>query len=196
MSSAAWIDESMRQRPDRAGVYVLAAAVIRTDDVESVRFEAARLAPTRRGRVHYREADDDERRKMIQAVSSMTAAMHVVVVGAGMDNARQERARRLCMEQLLWQVGQGGVRQVYIEARTESLNAKDRQAITYLKDRRIIPGGIKADFRRPHGPQGDPLLWLPDIVAGAVSSAHGSETQAHLLVPLKPLLRVDEIPLR
>lgn len=194
MSSAAWIDESMRQRPGRCGVYVLAAAVIRTGDVDSVRFDAARLAPTPRGRVHYRDATNDERRKLIQAVASMTTAMHVVVMGAGMDNSRQERARSLCMEQLLWQLDERGVEHVSIEARTASLNAKDTATISHLKRRRIITGRLKADFVRPHGPQGDPLLWLPDIVAGAVSSAHGSTVDEHLLAPLA--LRIDEISLR
>ncbi|PPA59942.1 hypothetical protein [Micromonospora chalcea] len=78
MSSAAWLDESMRQRPDRSGIYVLAAAVIQTGEVEMVRFDAARLAPTSRARVHYRDATDGERRKMIQAVASMTAAVQLL----------------------------------------------------------------------------------------------------------------------
>ncbi|MEU4636931.1 hypothetical protein AB0F90_21210 [Micromonospora chalcea] len=88
MSSAAWLDESMRQRPDRSGIYVLAAAarppdgvppaVIQTGEVEMVRFDAARLAPTPRARVHYRDATDGERRKMVQAVASMTAAVQLL----------------------------------------------------------------------------------------------------------------------
>ena len=195
MSSAAWLDESMRQRPDRSGIYVLAAAVIQTGEVEMVRFDAARLAPTPRARVHYRDATDGERRKMVQAVASMTAAVHVVVMGTGMDSSRQERARRLCMEQILWQLDQAGVEHASIETRTASLNAKDTAAIAQFKRRRIISGRIKIDFVRPYGPQSDPLLWLPDIVAGAVSSAHGSAHGQQLLAPLTPTLRMSEIEL-
>ncbi|GAB3853513.1 hypothetical protein GCM10029963_44900 [Micromonospora andamanensis] len=196
MSSTAWIDESMRQHSDRSSVYVLAAAVVSNADVPAARFDAARLAPGRRARVHYRDADDGERRKLVQAVAAITTAAHVVVVGAGMDRRRQERARRVCLERLLWRLDGSEVEQVFIEARTASLNTKDRNAVAQLKQRRIIPGHLRVDFARPHGAEGDPLLWLPDVVAGVVGTAHGSAGRTSLLAPLRTLLRIEEVALR
>ncbi|MFT4163921.1 MAG: hypothetical protein QM650_01605 [Microlunatus sp.] len=57
------------------------------------------------------------------------------------------------------------VSQVWIESRTQSLNRRDQRMIDALRSRRVIPSGLTLDFALPSV---EPMLWLPDIVAGAV----------------------------
>lgn len=193
MSSSAWIDESMRQRNDGSGIYVLAAAVIDDADVPAARSDVAALARGRRRRVHWRDADEADRRKLVQAVGALLA-VHMVVVGIGLDNSRQERGRRQCMQRLLWELSKVEVARAWIEARTPSLNVRDTAAVAAWRAQRILPGSLRVDFARPFGPQGEPLLWLPDIVAGAVSAARW-ERDPESLTPLEAVLTEHEIRL-
>lgn len=185
-SRSAWIDESIRQRRDGTGMYMLAAAVVDDVDVATVRSEVGTLAPGRRRRAHWHDADDADRRKLVQAVASLPS-VHLVVIGMGLDNSRQERGRRKCMQRLLWELSEMGTSQAWIEARTPTLNVKDAAAVAAWRAQRIIPGALRVDFARPYGPQGEPLLWLPDIVAGAVGAARG-DGDPQFLTPLEPVL--------
>ena len=118
--------------------------------------------------------------------------LHLVVVGIGLTSSRQERGRRLCLRRLLWELGESGVEQVWIESRTPSLNAADTAAVAAMRARREISHKLRISFTYPSG---EPLVWIPDIVAGAVGAAQadGDEQYERLLAPL---LAVHMIELR
>ena len=92
----------------------------------------------------------------------------VVVVGVPMANRRQERARRICMETLLPTLEQEyGVSQVFLEARTQSLIRKDHEQVANLVGKKLITSTLRVDNARPLE---EPMLWVPDAVAGAVGA--------------------------
>jgi hypothetical protein len=104
----AYVDESMRSRPGGSDVYVLAAAMLHDGDTEGVRMGVAALARGRQLRMHWRDALPSERAKAVVTVGGLDA-LHLVVVGMGLDRARQERGRRQCMQRLLSELGEVGV---------------------------------------------------------------------------------------
>jgi hypothetical protein len=189
---AAYVDESMRIRRDGAGVYVLAGAVLDDIDADATRRDLAALVAGRRRRVHWRDADDLERRRLVATVGDMQA-LHMVVVGTQLNPRQQERGRRHCLRRLLWELENSGVGRVLMESRTQSLNGLDRVAIQGWRAQHLISGNLMVDFAKPYGPSGEPLLWLPDIVAGAVSAAHsgGDQSYRKQLQPILTELAID-----
>ena len=119
-------------------------------------------------------------------------AVHLVVIGIGLDNVRQERGRRQCMARLLWELGGAGVDQVWLDARKPAQNAKDVRLVDVLRIRGEIPDGLRVDFAYASA---EPLVWVPDIVAGAVSAARG-DGDVQYLAPLESLLTEYTINLR
>jgi len=190
----AYADESMRQRQDGSGLYVLAAAMLDDADAPAVREHVTQLAPTRRGRMHWRDAEVPERRKAVSAVAELHA-LHLVVVGVRLNPRAQERGRRQCLRRLLWELQEAGVTRVWLESRTASLNARDHAAVEAWRAQHVIGGDLRVDFAQPYGPAGEVLLWLPDIVAGAVSAARGDGDERYLTA-LEPILTEITIDLR
>ncbi len=190
MSWVAYIDEAMRQRHDGTGLYVLAAAVMADDDTMSIREAVRGLAGRRHRRVHWRDAEVSERHKAVALVADLSA-LHLVVIGVRLDLRRQERGRRLCLQRLLWELGRAGVSRALLESRTAGLNAKDLALVNVLRVRGEIMHELRVDFVYPLA---EPLVWLPDIVAGAVSSARGDDDDRYL-GPLKSILTEYSIEL-
>jgi hypothetical protein len=80
-----------------------------------------------------------------------------------------------------------------LETRTSSLNRRDTVMVNALRMRGEIPDTLRVVFAQSYGPQGEPLLWLPDIVAGAVSAVHadGDNRYAAILRPRLAELVID-----
>ena len=72
------------------------------------------------------------------------------------------------MERLLYELDQTGVRKVFLESRDDALNKRDIRLVDVLRIRGSISGAITVSFALPRH---EPMLWAPDAVAGAVSSA-------------------------
>ncbi|WP_141006616.1 hypothetical protein [Nocardioides humi] len=163
----AWVDESVHSGPGvQRPSYLLAATMTASETCPSVR-EALRglLLPSAR-RLHWRDESD---RRQIEIATAIAAQdlLHTVVIGIPVDSRRQERARRLCMERLLIELAGLGVQRIWLETRTESLNAKDLAMVAAVRGKRLLPGDTFVDFARPLD---EPMLWVPDAVAGAVGA--------------------------
>jgi hypothetical protein len=107
--------------------------VLHTDDVESTRETARWLSEKPDRRFHWRDSSPAARSKAVGIVAELSA-LHLVVIGAPLDRRRQERGRRLCLRRLLFELDAHGVAQVFIEARTRSLNTKDLTAVDAWRD--------------------------------------------------------------
>ncbi|PUB22264.1 hypothetical protein C8K30_113134 [Promicromonospora sp. AC04] len=84
------------------------------------------------------------------------------------------------MERLLYELDQMGVTKVWLETRHESLNRRDTTMAAALYSQQMISKNLRVDFGRP---KEEPMLWVPDAVAGAVSAArHASEVEIRLLL--------------
>jgi hypothetical protein len=162
----AFVDESMRA-PQGAepGVYRVAAALVDSVDIPDIRAAMQTLSPKPGTRFHWHEESDKGRDKAVALISGLSM-LHVVVTGAPLMSAKQERARRLCMRRLLPELERAGVRHVWIDARRLAQNRSDIRAVDAFRQGRLIGRLIRVDHVRSWD---EPLLWAPDAVAGVLT---------------------------
>ena len=60
-----------------------------------------------------------------------------------------------------------GVSQVFLEARTQTLIRRDREQVANLVGKKLITSALRVGIARPLE---EPMLWVPDAVAGAVGA--------------------------
>ncbi|MGH3912839.1 MAG: hypothetical protein ACRDTC_05435 [Pseudonocardiaceae bacterium] len=170
--SVAFADESFREDPT-AGCYVIAATVLAQEAQEPAREVMRCLLGSRRtDKLHWHEMDRLQQKDAAHRVAGI-AGLHVVALGTPVPRRRQERARAACLTALVNTLHELGVRHLLLEARTTELNRRD---ITTVQGARFaLPQG--SVFRVDHVPgSAEPLLWVADIVAGAVRASHQSGT--------------------
>jgi hypothetical protein len=185
LSLLATVDEAMHGK-----WYVLAAAIMSETDVGRIRDGLRMLLLRRQKRLHWREESSGRREKLVSAALA-ARCLFVVVVGVGMDERRQERARRQCLERLLWELDQRRVQRVIAETRHAERNATDIRAIGAFRRSGVVSPMLGFE----HGqPVQEPLLWLPDIVAGAVLA--GYTGRSYLRLALDDILIEIQIELR
>ena len=100
-----------------------------------------------------------------------------VVIGTPLAKKKQERARRKCLEALLPHLEQMGVTQIVMERRTPSLVGADRRMVIAIRGKRLIGGGLRVETAQP---KEEPMLWLPDTVAGAFGAARDAGQPEYL----------------
>ncbi|MFF1399349.1 hypothetical protein ACFVZD_36820 [Streptomyces sp. NPDC058287] len=172
-TSTAWSDESFQEHDD-SGFYIIAAALIRDDVHEQVRQEM-RLLQMRHAstKVHWTKADAAQRDELAHTVAALDG-LHVVAVGAPVPPRRQERARAHCLRLLVCELHAFGVEHLVMESRDKVLNSRD--VATVRQARYGLPKD--AVFRLDHLAGADePLLWVADIVAGAVRAEKLGDAQ-------------------
>ncbi|PZF82644.1 hypothetical protein [Jiangella anatolica] len=178
MSWLVHVDESIRTDD---GVYVLAAVVIGAPDAPLVRDAMRSLEPRPGHRFHWRDRLPDARLAAAAVVAGLPV-LPVAVIGAPVDARRQERARRQCLEALLFDLASAGVDEVWLESRNPALDRRDVQAIAAFRSRGVISRDLPVGHRRPGE---EPLLWAADLVAGAICAAEGGEpAYRDLLAPV------------
>lgn len=166
---SAYVDESMRLSHR---LYLMAAVLVSPARADCHRAALRMLLLRRQRRLHWRDENVKRRTLIIEAVADLRPSA-VVVVGTGLDARRQERARRKCMEHLLWELGRRPVTEIFFESRGPSLDAADRKLIDVLRIRHAISPRLRALWVPAVE---EPLTWLPDVVAGAASLAAVGET--------------------
>ncbi|MFJ2406624.1 hypothetical protein ACIOUE_35595 [Streptomyces xanthochromogenes] len=160
----AWSDESFQEHDD-TGFYIIAAAVIPDEAQQHVRDEMMNLQARHSStKLHWTKADRPQRGQLVRAVAALEG-LHIVAVGAPVRPRRQERARAHCLNLLVCELHGFGVEHLFMESRDPVLNARD--VATVQQARYGLPKGDR--FRLDHLPgAAEPLLWVADIVAGAV----------------------------
>jgi hypothetical protein len=148
------------------GIYLLAATVADPDECEPTREVLRSLLPGKARRLHW-HTEGGRRRRLIAAALAERPVRHTVVIGAPLDARKPERARRLCLERLLFELAALDVSQVWLESRTDRLNRADRTMAAALHSQGLIPKTFHVGFAAPTA---EPMLWLPDVVAGAVGA--------------------------
>jgi hypothetical protein len=121
--------------------------------------------PRNTAKLHWSEMDRTEREDAAQMVAAQQG-IHVVSVGSPVPQRKQERARSKCLSALLVELHGFGVARLCLEAREEELNARDIRTIARTRQTALPKGTM---MRADHVPGAmEPLLWISDIVAGAV----------------------------
>jgi hypothetical protein len=115
----------------------------------------------------------------------------VVTIGSPVHRAKQERARRCCLERLIYELGLMGVSHVWLESRTATPDRRDLRLVDYARDKGLTPRGLKVDFARPRD---EPMLWIPDAVAGAMTASKLGEPR--WLLALSEILTEHEVDVR
>ncbi|MFG1638592.1 hypothetical protein ACGFKX_27600 [Pseudonocardia alni] len=149
---------------------MLAAALIEREDEEAARAAVAALRLRGQRKLHWRDEDRSRRKLLTEAIAALPA-LHLIVVKVDIT-AASERRRRLCLARLLPELDRHGVPEVYLEARETKQNARDMQILAAMRARREV--GSQLRLHHQPGPQ-NPLLWVPDVVAGAVGSDRAGE---------------------
>ena len=183
MSWVAFVDESAH-RPhhgEQAGSYIMAAVMVELSHCGMLRDVVRPLRVSGR-RFHWRHEQPQSKTRAVETLADQHA-LHVVIIGAPLDR-REERARRQCLERLLFELESAGIERVFLESRSERLNRQDYAAVAAFRARQVLTR-IRIDHLFPEGPNGEPLLWIPDVVAGAVAAELGGnpkhlEILAHL----------------
>ncbi|RPF20537.1 hypothetical protein [Myceligenerans xiligouense] len=185
----AWVDESMRMsQPGRPGAYFLAAAVAEPSVCEPVRESLRELVLRGADRLHWRH-ESAPRQAKIASVIAEHDLVHLVVVGSPLDSRKQERARRHCMERLLFELEDLEVSRVWLERRTKPLNTRDMLLIDTARIKGIISPRLTVDFADPCV---EPMLWTPDAVAGIVGQAAvGTESLRSAIESSLTEVRID-----
>ncbi|MER6974726.1 hypothetical protein ABT304_26960 [Nocardioides sp. NPDC000445] len=160
----AWVDESIHVS---AGFYMIAAAIADVAQIESHRDFVRAIAPSPRRRIHWREEEDKDRLRIAEAFGQLDLA-HTVVVASPIDPRKQERARRKCFERLLPELAGIGVTHAWLETRTTVLNGRDRAMVAAMRGSGALTGSLRVEFGDP---EIEPLLWIPDVIAGALGAA-------------------------
>lgn len=171
---AAYADESFKEQDD-GGYYVLAAACFEPDGYDHARETAAPLRGGRRiGKPHWTEMDQAERERAAKALAGVEG-FHIVTIGTPVPLRRQERARARCLDRLVIELHDYGIRHLVIESRGQRLNRRDIETARGARHR-LLPRGTT--FQVDHAPGSDePLLWAADIVAGAVRAEQEGDSR-------------------
>lgn len=174
---SAFGDESFHESADR-GVYVLAAALIDAGDREQARELLQGLRGRRRTpKLHWHEMDHSERRHAAKRLAELDS-LHLVVLAAPVAHRRQERARALCLAQLVCELHGAGIEQLYLESRAPNLNTADVRTVAGIRQSRL-PKGTRFRVEHVPGPQ-MVELWAADIVAGICRAAQQTSTTQDL----------------
>lgn len=167
----AYLDESVRL--EGSGLYVMAAVVVPPDRAEAVR--AALRGDRPRRRYHLHDEMAVSRAAMAERIQALGLDA-VAVTSTPVEPKRTERARRLCLLRLLWELGERGVADILIESR-QRRDKHDRHVIGCAQR----AGQVARDLRyRFEPPLEESLLWLPDVVAGATARAFVEGDQTYL----------------
>ncbi|MBR3327835.1 MAG: hypothetical protein IKG22_10995 [Atopobiaceae bacterium] len=157
--STAYADESMRTLGGES-MYLIGATVF-SDDCPQLN-SLIELKGKGAQKLHWRELGREKQIKVMRAVSSIPA-ITTVVIGTPLNPRKQERARRKCLEALIWTLDHDDVNVLVLEGRDSALNKRDIQLVDALKSR---GQRTKLVVQHKEGSE-EPRLWVPDQVLGA-----------------------------
>ncbi|MFT4189643.1 MAG: hypothetical protein QM621_13835 [Aeromicrobium sp.] len=157
----AWIDESVEVSHEGPGFYILAASVTQPSAENSLRNGLRDLVFPGQPRLHWRDENSRRRDTIVTAISTMDLK-HLAVI-APAEAKRQERARRKCLERLLYELDQTQVVRCWLESRQPASDRRDHYMVETLRGSQTISDHLRVAFTTPLD---EPLLWLPDAVAG------------------------------
>jgi hypothetical protein len=174
-----YIDESIHDDP---GLYLMGIVFADPSISKKVECELSALIPVPR-RVHWHAEDDGTRAELVKAVSTLPVSAQVYVCSFDAPG-RKEAARAKALRWIVLELDHG-VRHLILDRRQEAQNAVDRRVLGGLAGR---PPRFTLEHR---GSTGEPLLWLADIVVGAVAGQVLGRTSAYAETLRNVLRRVS-----
>jgi len=183
----AYIDESESRQDVDPGAYLLCAALLADDDRDRHRGRMLALKRPGQKKVHWHEESTDAGRMALVDAIADAGGEYLAVVRVGDASTRIERRRRLCLERLCYELHILGVEEMILESRGPA-DRLDRALLDSLRAKKAVDGTLRMDHEP--GPA-EPLLWIPDIVCGALTQDRIGNTE--LLDPLRSKLTLIEV---
>lgn len=163
-------DESSAVRSVDRQEYLIGAALIAADHCGRIREQLRPLLLPGQVKLHWTDESEARRRDIVRAVAALEP-MSVVITHLSARQAKTERFRRKCLEDLYHEMVSMEIFDLTLETRSRAQDSKDRAHIVALQSQ-----GLDKRLRLGHSRGGDePLLWIADIVLGAINSAHLGE---------------------
>ncbi|HEX4212298.1 MAG TPA: hypothetical protein VIA06_03090 [Candidatus Dormibacteraeota bacterium] len=166
----AFIDESLRepggQRPAGA-VYILACAVVSGLRAGVIRRSLRGVLRPHQHRFHWHDEAAEGRRAMVDRLARCDFRS-VAAVCPVPDPRRSERARRLCLSRLLWELRGLKLDRLVLESRSGHSDRMDQAILGWGRRAGLCPARLACDFGLPGE---EPLLWIPDSIAGAIGQS-------------------------
>jgi hypothetical protein len=185
---SAFIDESGSYRSLDPHTYILAAAIYDSEASQKASTAMRGLLLPGQVKVHWHDEDERRRLKLVNEVAGLEG-VGLIVVRNGLPGEKDERRRRLCGERMYYELQERGVRGAVFESRGQADDRRDRRHLDSLKASRRITGSFRID----HLPgRTEPLLWVPDILCGALSQARtGNDTYMERLGELVKIITLE-----
>lgn len=169
--TAAWGDESIRQRDVEAPMYLMGACIC-DDDEDFIRSVLGDVKPQRAKKLHWRDMRRSVRKESIKTIASLSLE-HIIVLAMPMNQWNTiERARRKCMESLLPLLeNEYKVNSFFLESRDAAQDKRDVRFVDAMRSRRFI-GKLRVELMPGDR---DARLWLPDQLLGAYGDARAGD---------------------
>ncbi len=176
-----YLDESIRPPTNKSNkaalhLYVLAGVIVPVGSLNPTR-TAIGAAWTRQRPFHFRLESDTDRLKLLDVIVNVGIGS-VVVGGTYLKPSSQERVRARLLVRLATELVKLGITELIAEKRpytrpnvapgvaARSGDQRDEDALAKSQRLGGLPGNLTMTFKWP---QNEPLLWLPDAVAGSVA---------------------------
>jgi hypothetical protein len=160
-----FVDESLHRD---AGLYILSCVTIDDYRTVSLRAEIRQelLLPGQK-RFHWRGENAERRTLALELLAEVHDTAYAYVCSR-LQECGDGRARALCFKKLMWDARMEHISGITFESRQPHNDQIDRATIIGLQRSRIAPSSLVYDFKTPVD---EPLLWLPDVMAGAIAAS-------------------------
>lgn len=187
------VDESFRRQPE-GGCYLLTAVMVPDAVIVEITRHLRETLPPGQRRWHWRDERPGSRRRFLDAVASFVPPqVAAVTYWQSVPSQRKgEQARVRCLWRLLAGMPTFDAATVVLESRQEHNDRKDRREVGNAQRAGLVPSSLVYRHDRP---KDEPLLWLPDAVAGAagVSIIDADRTMLELLpAPMRQIVEVGD----
>lgn len=129
-NTTAWGDESARMRA-KSPMYLMAACVL-NDESDSVIAKLTKLKPKGAKKLHWRDMGQKMQKESLGIIGAIEHRMTVIAT-CPLNEDKQERARKKCLEALLTHLETAGVQNLVLESRGKNADKKDIECLFYLR---------------------------------------------------------------
>ncbi|MET8154913.1 hypothetical protein ABZT47_00990 [Sphaerisporangium sp. NPDC005289] len=161
----AYIDESLRRRPNDWNVYAMAAVLVECAHHEQVRAALESLRLGKSQRLHWRDESAKRQLTIAERLAELPIS-GIVTVCLYSRGVRTERARRRCLERLLPEVERAGAATASIESRSPEQDHLDRGLLTGLRATGVVAKSLTVTWQPSVS---EPLLWAADAIVSATT---------------------------
>ncbi|GAA4795715.1 hypothetical protein [Corynebacterium canis] len=161
----AYGDESSVLRSPESQEYLICATILERAQFEQLRNQLLPLLLPGQIKLHRTDESAPRRRSIVKTISEIES-IQVIVTNSSEKSKKTERYRRKCLERLYYELVELKVYHLTLESRQEAQNRKDIKHLAALQS-----SGVYRGLRISHARGGDdPLLWIPDVVLGALNA--------------------------